>query len=73
MYICVYMYVCVLCVNNICVIGITRLITRGKKCIDMYDWVTLLYRRNWHNTVNQLYFNKKRRRRLKFQCSHYLS
>ena len=21
----------------------------------MYDWVTLLYSRNWHNTVNQLY------------------
>ena len=25
----------------------------------MYDWVTLLYSRNWHNTVNQLYFAKK--------------
>ena len=25
----------------------------------MYDWVTLLYNRNWYNTVNQLYFNKK--------------
>ena len=25
----------------------------------MYDWVTLLYSRNWHNTVNQLYFNKR--------------
>ena len=24
----------------------------------MYDWVTMLYRRNWHNTVNQL-FSKK--------------
>ena len=23
------------------------------------DWVTLLYSRNWHNNVNQLYFNKK--------------
>ena len=22
------------------------------------DWVTLLYNRNWHNTVNQLYFNE---------------
>jgi len=28
-----------------------------KKYIHMYDWVTLLYNRNWHNTVNQLYFN----------------
>ena len=23
----------------------------------MYDWVPLLYSRNWHNIVNQLYFN----------------
>ena len=22
----------------------------------MYDWVALLYIRNWHNTVNQLCF-----------------
>ena len=22
--------------------------------IYMYDWVTMLYSRNWHNTVNQL-------------------
>ena len=27
--------------------------------IYMYEWVTLLYSRNWHNSVNQLYFNKK--------------
>ena len=25
----------------------------------MYDWVTLLSSRNWHNTVDQLYFNLK--------------
>ena len=25
----------------------------------MYDWVPLLYSRNWHNIVNQVYFNKK--------------
>ena len=25
----------------------------------MYDWVTLLYSRNWHSNVNQLYFNTK--------------
>ena len=25
----------------------------------MYDGVSLLYRRNWHNIVNELYFNKK--------------
>ena len=26
----------------------------------MYDWVTLLYSRNWQDTANQLYFNSKR-------------
>ena len=26
--------------------------------IYMYDWVPLPYSRNWHNIVNQLYFNK---------------
>jgi len=25
----------------------------------MYDLITLLYSRNWHNIVNQLYFNLK--------------
>ena len=25
----------------------------------MYNWVTLLYSRDWRNIVNQLYFNKK--------------
>ena len=25
----------------------------------MYDWVTMLYGRNRHNIINQLYFNKK--------------
>ena len=34
-------------------------------CVCMYvymnDWVTLLYSRNWHNTVNKLYFNLKKR------------
>ena len=25
----------------------------------MFDWVILLYSRNWHNIVNQLSFNKK--------------
>ena len=25
----------------------------------MYNWITLLYSRNEHNIVNQLYFNKK--------------
>ena len=26
----------------------------------MYNWVTLLYSRNWHNIVNQLHFNLKK-------------
>ena len=30
-----------------------------KECMYVYDWVTLLYSRNWHNIVNQLYFNTK--------------
>ena len=25
----------------------------------MYDWITLLYSRNWYNTINSLYSNKK--------------
>ena len=33
----------------------------------MYDWVTLLYSRNWHNTVNQLYFKKMRKKKNKFE------
>ena len=24
----------------------------------MYNWITLLHSRNYHNTVNQLYFNR---------------
>ena len=31
---------------------------KKKKCIYMYDRVTLLYSRNWHTIVNQLYFNR---------------
>ena len=29
-------------------------------CVCVYNWVTLLYNRNWHNIVNQLYFNFKK-------------
>ena len=32
----------------------------------MYDWVTLLYSRNWHNIVNQLYFNFRKGKGKKF-------
>ena len=27
-------------------------------CVCVYNWITFLYRRNEHNTVNQLHFNK---------------
>ena len=27
-------------------------------CVCIYNWITLLYSRNYHNIVNQLYFNK---------------
>ena len=27
----------------------------------MYDWVTLLYSRNWYKAVRQQYFNEKRK------------
>ena len=30
-----------------------------KRMYIMYDWVTLLDSRNWHNIVTQLYFNKE--------------
>ena len=33
------------------------------ECICVYNWVTLLYSRDWHNIVNQLYFNKKSKNR----------
>ena len=33
--------------------------------IYMYDWVTNMYRRNWHNIVNQLFFNKKKKLKIK--------
>ena len=31
----------------------------------MYDWVTILHSRNWHYIVNQLYFNKKIKKKIK--------
>ena len=34
-------------------------------CIYRYDWVPLLYSRNWHNIVNQLYFNTKKKDNIK--------
>ena len=34
-----------------------------KECQYVYNWVTLLYSRDWHNIVNQLYFNLKKKRK----------
>ena len=31
---------------------------KEKIYIHTYDWVTVLYSRNWHSTVNQLYSYK---------------
>ena len=28
------------------------------ECIHTYNWITLLYSTDWHNIVNQIYFNK---------------
>ena len=41
-----------------------------KKCTYTYDWVTLLYNRNWRNIVNQLYFNEnvKRGNKKRVRC-----
>ena len=36
-------------------------IIKERECLYTYDCITLLCSRNWHITVNQLYFNKKRR------------
>ena len=33
-------------------------ITWEGECVYVRAWVTLLYGRNWHNTVHQLHFNK---------------
>ena len=32
---------------------------KKKECLYAYNWVALLYSRDWYNIVNQLYFNKK--------------
>ena len=34
-------------------------------CVWMTDWVTMLYSRNWLNTVNQLYPNKNKFKKFK--------
>ena len=32
-----------------------------KECLYVYNWVTLLYSRDWHSIVNQLYINLKKK------------
>ena len=32
--------------------------SKENECVHMYNGITLLYSRNYHNLVNQLYFNK---------------
>ena len=34
-----------------------------KECIYVYNWFTLLYRKDWHNIVNQLQVNKNKFRK----------
>ena len=36
-----------------------------KECVHMYNRVALLYNRNQHNIVNQLYFNFKKQKNIK--------
>ena len=35
----------------------------------MYFWVTLLYTRNWHNIVSQLYFNENKKENMEESTS----
>ena len=39
-------------------LGWTMMEDNTRKRMYIYDWVTMLYSRNRHNVVNQLYFNK---------------
>ena len=48
-----------------------------KVYICIYNWVTVLYHRDWHNSVNQLHFNQKIKHQtfyfiLRFQVSQSL-
>ena len=38
-----------------------------KKCIYVYNWITFLYCGDWHNTVHQPYFNRKKNWRKNIQ------
>ena len=40
------------------------------ECVCMYNWIAVLYSRDYHNIVNQLYFNKTFRK--VHQCKLFL-
>ena len=40
---------------------IINIMEKNIKIIDAYNRITLLYSRDWHNIVNQLYFNKMKK------------
>ena len=42
-----------------------------KEGLYVYNWVTLLYNRDWHNIVNQLYFNKKKKEKISKKEKHF--
>ena len=44
--------------SNILWLSIWEKNLKENGCVYMYNWITLLYSRNYHNTVNQLYVNK---------------
>ena len=39
-----------------------QVIWKKNECIYMYNWITLLSRRSYHNIVNQLYVNKTQKK-----------
>ena len=57
--------------NYIQILGQTMMEDNMRKIyIHMYDWVTMLYSRNWHNTVNQLYSNKNKILKIKINLKN---
>ena len=43
---------------------------RGRGCVFTYGWFTLLYSRNQHNIVKQLYSNWKKRNKIRHTCKN---
>ena len=59
-HVCTYVYVFIYVYMHMCIIYV---------CVCVYMWVTLLYSKNRHNIVHQLYFNKKRIKKIKYTVS----